>query len=307
MCACDSKTQFIFRITRFFILFKPPDSPTGGFSLLWIQMPEHTVCCKDIGFLWGTSALWNLLLTEFDFLLTLAQGKWFQEMVSISLLTCAILYELQVLNITLVQMVYYSPSVCFNCSILCCCCVNQALLDMLDWFWFILICCTSLPAEYSSEHMSDTPSSFFPEEALCAFVCRCGLCACLCLMNCLYVWVDWIHESALTCLLLPLGHLPFPCLLPRLLLRSRDKAHWCLSAPWQITEADRYKDSGSRIQYVGGQGRTCTSCLSWPKHQTSRNTIWHVCLWYWCFANYYSERVTCGEKIHGRIYTRHQA
>lgn len=42
-------------------------------------MPEHTVCCKDIEFLWGTRALWNLILTEFDFLLTLAQGKWFEE------------------------------------------------------------------------------------------------------------------------------------------------------------------------------------------------------------------------------------
>lgn len=63
-----------------FTFFKPPHAPTGSSSsLMWIQMQEHTVCCKDIGFLWGASALWNLILTEFVILLTLAQGKWFEE------------------------------------------------------------------------------------------------------------------------------------------------------------------------------------------------------------------------------------
>lgn len=62
-----------------FIFFKPPHPPTGCSSMMWIQMPEHTVCCKDIEFLWGICALWNLILTEFDFLLTLAQGRQFVE------------------------------------------------------------------------------------------------------------------------------------------------------------------------------------------------------------------------------------
>lgn len=62
-----------------FFFFKPPHAPIGSCSLMGIQMPEHTVCWKDIEFLWGTNALWNLILTEFVILLTLAQGKWFEE------------------------------------------------------------------------------------------------------------------------------------------------------------------------------------------------------------------------------------
>ena len=63
----------------FFRFCKPPHAPTGTSSLMWIQMPQHTVGCKDIEFLWGTSALRNLILTEFVILLTLAQGRWFER------------------------------------------------------------------------------------------------------------------------------------------------------------------------------------------------------------------------------------
>lgn len=112
-------------------------------------------------------------------------------------------------------------------------------------------------------------------------VCAVYVCACLCLINCFYLCVDWIHESASVCS--RLCCLWATCLLPRLLLRSRDKAHWCLSAPWQITEADRYKDSGRQLYYIGGQRRSYWGCLSWPQHQSNLNIIWLLHLHCWCW------------------------
>lgn len=112
-------------------------------------------------------------------------------------------------------------------------------------------------------------------------------------LNELFVFACWLDSSVCLSLLLsalPLGHLPFSCLLPWLLLRSRDKAHWCLSAPWQITEADRYKDSGRQLQYTGGQRRTCLGFLSWPQHQSSLNAIWLLVECCCCSVNYCFKR-----------------
>lgn len=100
------------------------------------------------------------------------------------------------------------------------------------------------------------------------------LCALVCVRVVVYMplfnelFVCWLNSWACLSLLLsvlPLGHLPFSCLFSWLLLRTRDKAHWCLSAPWQITEADRYKDSGRQLQYTGGQRRTWDA---WADHST---------------------------------------
>lgn len=121
------------------------------------------------------------------------------------------------------------------------------------------------------------------------------LSVCKCLMSCLCLSVDWIHEWASVCSCLCCSHAFFSCLLSWLLLRSRDKAHWCLSAPWQITEADRYKDSSRQLQYTGGQRRTCLGYLSWPQHQSSLNAIW---LLYAVRASSAAELITVQRETH---------
>lgn len=71
----------------------------------------------------------------------------------------------------------------------------------------------------------------FSEEVSCTFVC---VFVCMYLMNCMRLRIDWrLPPSVYAAAGQPAFFLPPSCWL---LLRSRDKAHWCLSAPWQITE-----------------------------------------------------------------------
>lgn len=129
------------------------------------------------------------------------------------------------------------------------------------------------------------------------------LCACVCLMSC-FLFVCWLiffmslPQSASVCVAAEPPAF-FPASFSWSLLRRRDKAHWCLSAHWQITEADRYKDSGRQLLYAGGQRRTCLGCLSWPQHQSILNTIWllYTCSSSW--ANYglkITQRVNVGNR-----------
>lgn len=226
---------------------------------------------------------------------------------------------MQVLNITLVQMVYYSPSVCVNCSIQYChwvnppaqpywkCCAGSGMSCSWNYLCGTLFTASlvlspqpvvnsSLPALQKHSACLMNPSFQNKFYVLCC-VCVCSLrFVCMHVFNELFVFVCWLNSRVSLSLflsVLPLGHLPFSCLFFWLLLRSRDKAHWCLSAPWQITEADRYKDSGRQLQYTGGQRRTCLGCLSWPQHQSSLNAIWLPYMCCCCSANYCSKRNTC--------------
>lgn len=110
-----------------FIFFRPPHSPTGSSSMLWIQIQEHTLCCKDIGFSEAPVPFEIYYWQNLGFYWLLAQGKWFEEMVSNSLPTCTILHGMQVRNITLVQMVYYSLTVCVSHSSQYCQWVNSSV------------------------------------------------------------------------------------------------------------------------------------------------------------------------------------
>lgn len=171
---------------------------------------------------------------------------------------------------SLVQMLYFSHSVCDNCTVLCSTYMNAS--PQLYWKYWTSSCtsCSLRPIKlistscfYSGTTLQQVQCIKFSRYKIAlvwwtqflisriTFMCFgmsvvcIDVCVCLRLINCFYLCADWIHEPASVCSCLCC--LWATCLLPRLLLRSRDKAHWCLSAPWQITEADRYKDSGRQL------------------------------------------------------------
>lgn len=209
--------------------------------------------------------------------------------------------------------------------------VCSALVGQLSWFWCVMFAAisrlhfvyrfsplpganSSLPAQQRHRAcLMNSASSFRNKFYVMCCVGSLRI-VCMCVFNELFVFACWLilHESAPVCFCLRCHGatcLFFPASFSRPLLRRRDKTHWCLSAHWQITEADRYKDSGRQLLYAGGQRRTCLGCLSWPQHQSILNAIWllYTCRSSW--ANYgfkITQRVNVGNR-RKRLWTRKES
>ena len=150
-------------------------------------------------------------------------------------------------------------------------------------------------AEIQSVWWTHSP---FPRQS---FICF-GVCTLRCVFNELFVFQCWLNScvclSLICCLCCLWATCLFSCLLSWLLLRSRDTAHWCLSAPWQITDADSYCKLEAKDDPVLGR-------LSWPQHQSSLNAIWPASMCCCCSVNYSSKKNMCqyGRYLEKKLWT----